>query len=70
MVLLKWHDARSALSHSSERLQALPRLSKSNNQMPKFVSLGMFIVDEFHYLDENGNPTGRTQDDQVRISRI
>lgn len=34
--------------------------------MPKFVTLGIFIVDEFHYLDENGRPTGRAQENQVR----
>ena len=26
----------------------------------QFVTLGMFIIDEFAYLDEEGNPTGKT----------
>ena len=30
-----------------------------------FVSLGMFIIDEFSFADENGNPTGKTQAAQV-----
>lgn len=30
-----------------------------------FVSLGMFIIDQFAYLDEDGNPTGRTLPAQV-----
>ena len=35
--------------------------------MRKFVSLGMFIVDEFRYLDDDGNPVsqGEVQGDQV-----
>lgn len=37
--------------------------------MRKFVSLGMFIVDEFRYLDDNGNPitTGVIQEEQVSL---
>ncbi|KAI0663092.1 Ribokinase-like protein [Cubamyces menziesii] len=30
-----------------------------------FVSLGMFIIDEFSFADEDGNPTGRTQAAQI-----
>ena len=30
-----------------------------------FVSLGMFIVDQFLFEDEDGNPTGRSLDPQV-----
>lgn len=26
----------------------------------QLVTLGMFIIDEFEYMDENGQPTGRT----------
>ena len=29
-----------------------------------FVTLGMFIIDEFLYMDENGLPTGRTLEPQ------
>jgi hypothetical protein len=25
-----------------------------------FVTLGMFIIDEFTFMDENGRPTGRS----------
>jgi hypothetical protein len=25
-----------------------------------FVTLGMFIIDEFSFLDEQGHPTGRS----------
>ncbi|KAI0637860.1 Ribokinase-like protein [Trametes polyzona] len=31
-----------------------------------FVSLGMFIIDEFSFADENGKPTGKTLPPQVR----
>ncbi|KAI0334711.1 Ribokinase-like protein [Cubamyces sp. BRFM 1775] len=30
-----------------------------------FVSLGMFIIDEFSFADEDGNPTGKTQAAQI-----
>ncbi|KAI9466751.1 Ribokinase-like protein [Lactarius psammicola] len=33
----------------------------------KFVSLGMFIIDEFAFLDHAGNPTGRALDPQEGI---
>ncbi|TFK56064.1 Ribokinase-like protein [Heliocybe sulcata] len=32
----------------------------TTGEHPHFVSLGMFIIDEFEYLDEHGQPTGRT----------
>jgi hypothetical protein len=35
----------------------------------QFVSLGMFIVDEFLFEDEDGNPTGRNLDPQVSLCR-
>ena len=31
----------------------------------QFVSLGMFIIDEFEYLDERGEETGEKQRPQV-----
>ncbi|KAG5646415.1 hypothetical protein DXG03_003465 [Asterophora parasitica] len=31
-----------------------------------FVTLGMFIVDEFSFADNDGNPTARTVDSQER----
>ena len=34
-----------------------------------FVSLGMFIIDEFSFADEDGKPTGRTLAPQVSSSR-
>ena len=33
-----------------------------------FATLGMFIIDEFSFADENGNPTGKTLEAQVSIS--
>ncbi len=33
----------------------------------KFVSLGMFIIDEFAFLDHAGNPTGRALDPQEGV---
>jgi hypothetical protein len=33
----------------------------------KFVSLGMFIIDEFAFLDHAGNPTGRTLEPQEGV---
>lgn len=38
-----------------------------NMSTVKVVSLGMFIIDEFSYLDEGGQPTGRTLPEQVSI---
>jgi hypothetical protein len=35
----------------------------------QFVSLGMFIMDEFLFEDEDGNPTGRDLDPQVSLCR-
>ncbi|KAF9221896.1 Ribokinase-like protein [Gyrodon lividus] len=32
---------------------------------PHFVSLGMFIIDEFTFADENGVPTGKTVPSQI-----
>ena len=32
---------------------------------PHFVSLGMFIVDEFEFLDEEGNKTEKCIEPQV-----
>jgi len=33
----------------------------------QFVSLGMFILDQFLFEDEDGNPTGRNLDPQVSL---
>ncbi len=30
------------------------------------MTLGMFIMDRFEYLDEHGKPTGREAQEQVR----
>lgn len=30
-----------------------------------FVSIGMFIIDEFSFADEDGKPTGKTMAPQV-----
>ncbi|OCH94244.1 Ribokinase-like protein [Obba rivulosa] len=32
---------------------------------PQLVTLGMFIIDEFEYQDEHGNPTGQTLPSQI-----
>ena len=32
---------------------------------PVFVTLGMFIIDQFEYLDEEGNPTERPSKNEV-----
>ena len=39
----------------------------SDSKHRQFMSLGMFIIDEFSYLDEDGQPTGRTLPEQVSI---
>lgn len=31
----------------------------SATKPPHFVTLGMFIIDEFYFLDEEGKPTGK-----------
>ena len=33
-----------------------------------FVTLGMFIIDDFLYLDAAGEPTGKTTPPQVRTT--
>lgn len=35
---------------------------------PVFVTLGMFIIDEFAFLDDHGQPTGRTLAPQERMN--
>ncbi|KAF7776378.1 hypothetical protein Agabi119p4_4771 [Agaricus bisporus var. burnettii] len=37
----------------------------SGNKGPLFVTLGLFIVDEFEFKDENGEPTGKTLKSQI-----
>ncbi|KAG2013910.1 hypothetical protein CC2G_010774 [Coprinopsis cinerea AmutBmut pab1-1] len=32
---------------------------------PHFVTLGMFIIDDFSFADEHGNPTGKVVDPQI-----
>ena len=36
----------------------------------QFVTLGMFIIDEFEFLDENGNKTEKVLDPQVEARRF
>jgi hypothetical protein len=33
-----------------------------------FATLGMFIIDEFSFEDEQGKPTGKVMDAQERLS--
>lgn len=35
-----------------------------------FVTLGLFIIDEFEYLDEQGNKTRKTLEPQVMVMII
>ncbi len=37
----------------------------NNSEHRAFVSLGMFIIDEFSFADEDGKPTGKTLAPQV-----
>ncbi|KAI0721829.1 Ribokinase-like protein [Cerioporus squamosus] len=37
----------------------------ANSKHRAFVSLGMFIIDEFSFADENGKPTGKTLPPQI-----
>lgn len=39
----------------------------SANNGPLFVTLGLFIVDEFEFKDENGEPTGKTLNSQAGL---
>ncbi|KAI9067619.1 Ribokinase-like protein [Trametes sanguinea] len=39
--------------------------AKNDSTRREFVSLGMFIIDEFSFADEQGNPTGKTQPPQI-----
>ncbi|KAI0676919.1 Ribokinase-like protein [Trametes maxima] len=40
-------------------------MASEQQSLRDFVSLGMFIIDEFSFADENGNPTGRTLAPQI-----
>lgn len=42
----------------------------SPNNTREFVSLGMFIIDEFTFVDEKGEPTGQTLPPQVSVLAI
>lgn len=35
------------------------------NERPQFVTLGMFIIDEFEFRDEDGKPTGKVAKSQI-----
>jgi hypothetical protein len=49
-------------------------MSKADESSPweghsrSLVTLGKFIIDEFTFEDEDGRPTGRTMDPQVRLN--
>jgi hypothetical protein len=40
-------------------------ISSTMASMRIFMTLGMFILDRFEYLDERGQPTGRKTEEQV-----
>lgn len=42
----------------------------STDDTREFVSLGMFIIDEFTFVDDKGEPTGQTLPPQVRALSI
>ena len=44
-------------------------ISNSNSTARQFVSLGMFIIDEFSFADEQGVPTGKITAPQVSHTR-
>ena len=49
-------------------------MSKADEMNPQeghprsLVTLGKFVIDEFRFEDEDGRPTGRTMDPQVRLN--
>ena len=53
-----------------EPLCVPPLTTMSSEKSSKaFSTLGMFILDKFEYLDEQGRPTGRETTEQVRTAR-
>jgi len=40
-------------------------MSSSSSERCTLVTLGMFIIDEFLFLDAEGKPTGRTQEPEI-----
>lgn len=65
-ILTKFHhDLLRLTSPASAYL--LTEVAVANMTQRQFVSLGMFIVDQFLFEDKDGNPTGRTLDPQVRL---
>jgi hypothetical protein len=43
-------------------------LNTANEDIPAFVTLGMFIIDEFSFLNDQGQPTGKTLAPQARLA--
>ncbi len=42
-------------------------MSSSYNASRSFVSIGMFIIDEFSFADKDGKPTGKTMAAQASL---
>ena len=42
----------------------------SDTPRKTFATLGMFIIDEFEYLDADGRPTGKVRAPQVGLSTL
>ena len=45
-------------------------ISNSGDTTRQFVSIGMFIIDEFSFADEKGNPTGKSMVAQVSSKQL
>lgn len=61
---------RGASILTSSNPSRLPIYNMSDRDDPiSFATLGMFIIDDFSFMDADGRPTGRTVDPQECRSR-
>jgi hypothetical protein len=52
--------SRGDLKNQHYGLRVVPIMMENTNDSLAFVTLSMFIIDEFSFLDEQGRPTGRS----------
>jgi hypothetical protein len=64
---LHWAD-EVALNKFCFRFRMSIGMMSHGQLQRQFVTLGMFIIDQFSFEDEDGKPTGKTQAPEVRQS--
>lgn len=64
----KQEDKIGATPRSLPVLSLSPAMADATHRKV-FATIGMFIIDDFDFLDEDGKPTGQTRDPQVHGAR-